>query len=39
MLFLANRGDVDGAVGGNSERSDFTFGSFVENETFGLRHG
>src|SRR6266403_2105593 len=34
---LANRGDVDGAVGGDSERSDLTFGSFVENETFGFR--
>src|SRR5229473_3286138 len=34
---LANRGNVDGAVGGDSERSDLTFGSFVKDETFGFR--
>ena len=36
---LANRGDVDGAVGGDGERSDFTSGSLVENEAFRFRCG
>jgi len=36
---LTNRGDVDGALGGDGERSDFTSGSFVENEAFGFRRG
>ncbi len=36
-LLLTNRRDVDGAVGGDSEGSDFTLGGFVQNEAFGFR--
>src|SRR5882762_3613170 len=32
-----NRGDVYGDDAADTERSDLTFGSFVENETFGFR--
>src|SRR6266478_889000 len=33
-LLLANRGDVDGAIGGDRQGSDFAFGCFIEDETF-----
>src|SRR5713226_8552820 len=36
---FTNRGDIDGAVGGDSERSDFALGGFIENEAFGFRCG
>src|SRR5467141_2780358 len=36
-LFFANRGNVDGAIGGDRQGSDFALGSFVENEAFCFR--
>src|SRR4029077_6956962 len=38
-LFFANRGGIDGAIGGHGKGSDFAFGSFVQNEILGLRCG
>jgi len=38
-LLLTDGGEVDGAVGGHSEGSDFALGSFIEHEAFRFRHG
>src|SRR5216684_1501098 len=38
-LLFTNRGDVDGAIGGDGERSDFALGGFVKNEAFRFRCG
>ena len=36
-LLFTDRGEVDGAVGRDRQRSDFAFGGFVENKTLGSR--
>src|SRR4029077_2917770 len=36
---FANCGDVDGAIGSDSQRSDFALGGFIEDEALGFRRG